>query len=148
MSRARALSVLVLAASAAFISRGAFAAGTVVLPAATCPHSDPIFANGFETAPAIPSQPSLGSGGAYPGNVTRTVAVGGLGSHTYDLHVPAGYTPALRAQVEAAGVHTSGRGPSISSSQPRASACSPPPEATDVTVTATQVSPTFGSVSS
>jgi len=94
MSRAHALSCLVLAASAAFIPAAAFAASTVVLPAAMCPQSDPIFANGFEATPAIPSQPSQGSGGAYPGDVTRSVTVGSLGARNYYLHLPANYTPA------------------------------------------------------
>ncbi len=71
----------------------AWAAETVVLPASWCPNSDPLFANGFETVAAPPSQPSLGSGGAYPGAVTRTVNVSGLGSRSYHLYVPANYTP-------------------------------------------------------
>ena len=69
------------------------AAQTVVLPASMCPQSDPLFASGFETAPALPSQPSLGSGGAYPGALVRNVNVPGLGWRTYFLQVPASYAP-------------------------------------------------------
>lgn len=69
------------------------AAQTVTLPASLCPQSDPLFASGFETAVAIPSQPSLGSGGAYPGALVRTINVGGLGTRSYYLYVPTGYTP-------------------------------------------------------
>lgn len=93
MKLAPALCVLVAAALSACISDPASATGTVVLPASACPHSDPVFASGFETPPAIPTQPSQGSGGAYPGNVTRSVNVGSLGARNYYLHVPAGYTP-------------------------------------------------------
>lgn len=73
---------------------GARAAQTVVLPASMCPQSDPLFASGFEAAPALPSQPSMGSGGAYPGAVTRTVTVAGVGTRSYYLYLPASYAPA------------------------------------------------------
>src|SRR5437773_2124277 len=49
-----------------------------------------------------------------------------------------------RIQVLAAGSQASGRGPSIASSHPRASACSAAPEGFRVTVTSMQRSPTFG----
>jgi poly(3-hydroxybutyrate) depolymerase len=39
------------------------------------------------------SDPSGGSGGAYPGNQSRTVTVSGLGSHTYYLYIPSSYVP-------------------------------------------------------
>lgn len=81
------------AALAFGLPRAGIAASTVVLPPASCPQSDPLFADGFEAKPAIPAQPSQGSGGAYPGHVARTVVVSGLGSRIYYLHVPAGYTP-------------------------------------------------------
>ncbi|WP_300617581.1 PHB depolymerase family esterase [Dokdonella sp.] len=85
----RALSIL-----AFLIATAANAASTVRLPPAMCPGSDTIFRNGFE-ATAIPSDPSNGSGGAYPGDVTRTISVPGLaGAHSYYLHLPAGYTAA------------------------------------------------------
>lgn len=93
MKPALLLSALAASALAASIPTVASAASTVVLPASMCPNSDPIFANGFEATPAVPSQPSLGSGGAYPGNVTRSVNVPGLGTRTYYLHLPTAYTP-------------------------------------------------------
>lgn len=93
MKPARALSASISATLAALVPTFACAASTVVLPASACPNSDPIFANGFETTQAIPSRPSLGSGGTYPGNVTRSVSVGSLGARNYYLHIPAGYTP-------------------------------------------------------
>lgn len=40
------------------------------------------------------SNPSGGSGGAAPGNQSRTVTVSGLGSHTYYLYIPTSYNPA------------------------------------------------------
>jgi predicted esterase len=93
MKPSRLLSALATSALTASVPTFASAASTVVLPASMCPNSDPIFADGFEATPAVPSQPSLGSGGAYPGNVTRSVSVGSLGSRNYYLHIPAGYTP-------------------------------------------------------
>lgn len=93
MRSRHATSALAAAALATAIPASASAASTVVLPASTCPNSDPIFANGFETTPAIPAQPSLGSGGTFPGNVTRSVSVGSLGARNYYLHVPANYSP-------------------------------------------------------
>jgi len=84
---------LLAASLAAGMPAFAFAASTVVLPTSMCPHSDPVFASGFEAPQAIPAQPSLGSGGAYPGDVTRNVSVGGLGTRTYYLYLPDAYTP-------------------------------------------------------
>jgi poly(3-hydroxybutyrate) depolymerase len=69
------------------------AASTVRLPASMCPASDPLFRNGFETAVAVPHHPSNGSGGAAPGNVTRTVNVPGFGNRNYYLRLPSGYSP-------------------------------------------------------
>lgn len=69
------------------------AATTVRLPASYCPAGDAVFHDGFETA-TVPQDPSHGSGGAYPGNVTRTIAVPGVGSRSVYLRVPPGYTPA------------------------------------------------------
>ncbi|HEY0232000.1 MAG TPA: hypothetical protein VGC55_12175 [Dokdonella sp.] len=71
---------------------GAGAAMTVRLPPSFCPASSTIFLDGFE-AVTLPNNPSNGSGGAYPGNVTRTIAVPNLGSRTYYLHLPTSYTP-------------------------------------------------------
>ncbi len=81
------------AAAALCLAAPAFAAQTVVLPASACPQSDPLFASGFETKPTIPSLPSNGSGGAFPGNLARTINVPSLGSRTYYLHLPSGYSP-------------------------------------------------------
>jgi hypothetical protein len=65
------------------------AATTVPLPPSYCPASVSIFSDGFEPVP-LPHEPSNGSGGAYPGNVTRTISVPDFGSRSYYLHVPAG----------------------------------------------------------
>jgi poly(3-hydroxybutyrate) depolymerase len=69
------------------------AASTVRLPPSACPAGESIFRDGFELT-AIPSDPSNGSGGLFPGNVTRTVNVAQVGTRSYYLHLPAGYTPA------------------------------------------------------
>lgn len=68
------------------------AVGTARLPATMCPGSGTIFHDGFETT-AIPHDPSHGSGGIWPGNVTRTINVAGLGARSYHLRIPSGYTP-------------------------------------------------------
>lgn len=70
------------------------AASTVRLPPSFCPGSAAIFVNGFEAAAAIPQDPSNGSGGNYPGNITRTISVPNVGSRSYYLHLPPNYTPA------------------------------------------------------
>lgn len=78
----------------AVICVDAGAAQGIVLPAWICAHPDAIFVAGFESGEsAVPSQASLGSGGAYPGNITRHVVVSGLGSQTYYLYLPSNYTP-------------------------------------------------------
>lgn len=69
------------------------AASTVRLPASFCPASDAIFWDGFESI-AIPTQPSNGSGGSYPGDIMRTINVVNLGTRTYFLRLPPNYTPA------------------------------------------------------
>jgi poly(3-hydroxybutyrate) depolymerase len=71
----------------------AAAASTVPLPPSLC-SADIVFASGFETAPAIPTNPSGGSGGPYPGDQSRVVNVPGLGSHIVYLYVPTTYSPA------------------------------------------------------
>lgn len=80
-----ALALLVVSASAG-------AVGTVRLPPSACPAGEAIFRDGFEIT-AIPNDPSNGSGGEFPGNVTRTVSVAQVGTRTYYLHVPSSYTP-------------------------------------------------------
>ncbi len=89
----RSLLALLLAALAASLAANATAASTVRLPASVCPASDPLFRNGFEAAVAVPHDPSNGSGGTWPGHVTRTVNVPGLGNRSYYLHLPSAYTP-------------------------------------------------------
>ena len=73
-------------------STAAGAATTVPLPPSLCPPSATIFSDGFE-AVIVPHDPSNGSGGAYPGHVTRTITVPNLGNRSYYLNVPTGYTP-------------------------------------------------------
>lgn len=68
-------------------------AGTVRLPGTLCPDSNPLFRSGFEAGETVPHDPSQGSGGAYPGNVTRTVNVPGFGNRSYYLRIPTGYSP-------------------------------------------------------
>jgi len=80
--------------TALFAAGPARAASTVRLPGTACPHSDFLFADAFEPQPPVPHDPSNGSGGPYPGDVTRSVVVSGLGTRTYYLHVPTGYDPA------------------------------------------------------
>ena len=71
------------------------AAQTVTLPDWICKHPDTLFAGGFESGElALPSLPSHGSGGAYPGYVSRTITVPGMGTQPYYVYVPASYTPA------------------------------------------------------
>lgn len=77
----------------AVMLQSAQATTTVQLPDWVCEHPDAIFVNGFESATAIVSLPSNGSGGAI-GNVSRTVNVAGYGSHTVYLHVPPSNSPA------------------------------------------------------
>ena len=68
------------------------AATTARLPDWVCNGTEPpLFANGFEPGgDALYSEPSGGSGGAYPGAQTRSILVGGQ-PRTYYLHVPTGY---------------------------------------------------------
>jgi poly(3-hydroxybutyrate) depolymerase len=72
-----------------------WAASTVRLPGSYCAGSgaDVIFASGFEVSEAPPHNPSNGSGGAFPGSVTRTITVSGLGTRSYYLRLPQNYTP-------------------------------------------------------
>ncbi|MDR3388548.1 MAG: hypothetical protein P4L92_15990 [Rudaea sp.] len=87
-------SSLPIAFALTLASANAGAAQGMVLPAWVCAHPDAIFIAGFESGQAaVPHVPSLGSGGAYPANVTRQVTVPGLGSQVYYLHLPSHYTP-------------------------------------------------------
>ncbi|MEO8802229.1 MAG: hypothetical protein ABI304_01000 [Rudaea sp.] len=77
----------------ALASTDAGAAQGVVLPSWVCTYPDAIFVNGFQTGEtAVVRIPSQGSGGAYPGDVTRNVFVSGLGTQPYYLHLPSNYT--------------------------------------------------------
>jgi predicted esterase len=81
----------------ALVATQAQGAQTAVLPAWICAHPDAVFAGAFEAGQnAIPSNPSRGSGGAYPGAKTRHLHIVGLGSgtQTYFLYLPGNYTPA------------------------------------------------------
>jgi poly(3-hydroxybutyrate) depolymerase len=67
---------------------------TVTLSASACANPGTLlFAHGFDVADTAPSDASGGRGGAYPGNHTRTVVVGGA-SKSYYLYVPSAYDPA------------------------------------------------------
>jgi predicted esterase len=92
LSPSRIVAALTLATCVALPAL-ATAASTVRLPATACPGGDAIFADGYETPLAIPFDPSNGSGGTWPGDVTRSVNVPGVGQRSYYLHVPNGYAP-------------------------------------------------------
>ena len=51
--------------------------------------------SGYQSGGGTPggSNPSGGTGGTYPGNQQRVVAVSGLGNQTYYLYIPASYNP-------------------------------------------------------
>lgn len=79
-----------------FIAASAAAATSVTLPAWTCTQPDTIYAGTFDApVQAVPSIPSLGAGGAYPGSLTRTLHIAGLGSGTqnYYVYLPQAYEP-------------------------------------------------------
>ncbi len=80
---------LLLAGSAAH------GASTVPLPSWMCAAGTPdvVFRNGFETGDAIPSNPSNGSGGPYPGDESHGIVVDGA-AHLLYLYVPTSYSPA------------------------------------------------------
>jgi len=84
-----------LAALLSVATADAFAGQTVSLPAWVCARPDAVFRGGFESADgAVPHDPSLGSGGAYPGFKTAQVSVPGLGTQPYYLYIPTNYSPA------------------------------------------------------
>jgi poly(3-hydroxybutyrate) depolymerase len=81
-------------ASSLLAAATASAATGIDLPSWSCAHPDAIYASAFDADEAlVPLDPSLGSGGFYPGNSTRTVFVAHFGSHDYYVHAPKGYTP-------------------------------------------------------
>ena len=78
----------------ALASTAACAAQGVVLPPWVCTHPDAIFVSSFETGETpVVRIPSQGIGGAYAGDVTRSVIVAGLGTQPYYLHLPSHYAP-------------------------------------------------------
>lgn len=82
------LAVLLLFA----LAEAAAAAQTIHLPDRLCIGADRIFADGYEPA-AFTSDPSLGSGGVYPGSQSRSFTFAVLGQQTYYLYVPVQYQP-------------------------------------------------------
>lgn len=79
----------------ALATPAANAASTVRLPPSACPSTtDDLFRDSFDDASApVPHLPSNGTGGAYPGNATRSVSVPGLGTRSYYVRTPGGYAP-------------------------------------------------------
>jgi len=69
------------------------AVSSVALPAWVCAKPDAIFIHGFESAIAVPHNPSLGSGGGYPGDTSRYITVAGYATEPYYIHIPANYNP-------------------------------------------------------
>ena len=80
----------------AIIAGTAAAATSASLPAWVCAQPDTIFASAFDTSIVpIPHDPSLGSGGDFPGSLTRTLHIAGLGSGAQDyyIYLPNDYDP-------------------------------------------------------
>ncbi|HET7842589.1 MAG TPA: hypothetical protein VFL14_00450, partial [Xanthomonadales bacterium] len=102
-----------MAAAMALVASQAHAWQTRVLDASACvaplpPAPAPLFADGFDEATASWSRPSGGSGGAYPGNLTRSVYVPEVGAYrTYNVRIPPQYDPA-RAWPVVVGLHGAG----------------------------------------
>jgi predicted esterase len=79
-----------------FISNPAAAVTSVTLPEWACTEPDAVYASSFDVAASpVPHDPSLGSGGAYPGSVMRTLHLAGLGTGVQDyyVYVPTAYDP-------------------------------------------------------
>jgi hypothetical protein len=83
------------ALAAAGIAVQAFAATSVTLPHWACSNHDALFVGGFDDGAFVPSDPSNGSGGVYPGKQTRTLHIARLGTGTqnYYVYLPLDYTP-------------------------------------------------------
>jgi len=87
------------------------AASTVPLPDWVCTSSDTVFRSGFDAAEmSVPHDPSNGSGGPYPGDQGRVIAVPGIGNRVYYLHLPTAYMPA-RASPLLVALHGSAGSP-------------------------------------
>ena len=69
------------------------AATTFALPPWMCTRGDTVFRADFDADGVIPHQPSNGTGGTFPGDVTRTISVPGHGTHTFYLRLPPDYSP-------------------------------------------------------
>jgi len=89
-------SLKILAAiAAAGLALPADAATSVTLPAMLCAPRDALFVDEFDAGSTVPHDPSNGSGGLFPGKLSRSVHVAGLGTgkQTYYLYLPSDYTP-------------------------------------------------------
>jgi len=89
-------SVLCIALAALAPAVATAAATSAVLPAWACTHADAVYADAFDASqPIVPHDPSGGAGGAYPGKLTRTLHIAGLGSgmQDYYVYIPTSYTP-------------------------------------------------------
>jgi poly(3-hydroxybutyrate) depolymerase len=69
------------------------AATTFPLPPWMCVIGDTVFRADFDADGVIPHEPSNGTGGAYPGNQTRTINVPNIGNKTFYLRLPPDYSP-------------------------------------------------------
>ncbi len=93
MSTSRSVQKVLIASALMLATAWACAAQSVVLPAWVCAHPDAIFVAGFESGEtAIAHDSSVGSGGSFPGNVTRTIVSNG-NNRTFYLHLPTAYAP-------------------------------------------------------
>lgn len=84
-----------IAAFPAWLAAGLFAVSATAarLPDWRCAYPDALFVDGVDGGLAAVSLASGGSGGAHPGAVQRSIVVPGVGTRSYRLHLPAGYTP-------------------------------------------------------
>lgn len=72
---------------------------TIVLPDSLCGGTDSIFADAFETGGTFASNPSLGTGGAWPGAQSRSFDGHDFGMQTYHAWLPVDYDPARAAPL-------------------------------------------------
>lgn len=81
-----------MVAFCALAAPAVFGASTGTLPRTTCDAPLALFVDGLEGDAAIVREPSAGTGGVFPGAVTRSVTVMGVGK-SYYLQVPPSYDP-------------------------------------------------------